>query len=80
MDLFKDVQRKLSKLDPSELRVIESEVDGVSISWLSQIARGTYSSVPTYRRLQAVSQWLERRERRAARASRKTPTPESAGA
>lgn len=65
--LIDEVRRGLLARKP-EWRQMADEIDGVSYSWLSRIALGTYKSSPTYKRLQAVRRYLmENPPRRADR-------------
>lgn len=55
--LIDEVRRGLLARKP-EWRQMADEIEGVSYSWISRIALGTYKSSPTYKRLQAVKRYL----------------------
>lgn len=71
-DLLTEVRAGLKKRAPAELRDIAEAVDGISFSWLSKLARGKYTSEPSYRRLRAVAEFMRAHPPAAARAVRET--------
>lgn len=62
-DLFNEVQAELKERTPSEWQQIADATEGVSFSWVSKIAYGSYKSEPTYKRLAAVARYLKEHPR-----------------
>ena len=58
-ELLKEVEKGLKKRKGDWLR-IASDIPNVSYSWISKVGRGKYRSAPSYKRLQAVAQYLRR--------------------
>jgi hypothetical protein len=56
-DLFERVQTEL-KARKGEWKLIARAVPSASYSWISQVGRGKYASMPTYDRLRAVAEYL----------------------
>jgi hypothetical protein len=61
IDLYVDVQRRLAKLSPDDIREMAGKL-ALSYTMLSKIRTGSYPHSPTYNNLKACAGYLAKRK------------------